>query len=284
MNEKIRKYLNTEKPYKKHLWLNAVKGLCKDNLQNDFFLKLPIYFKDYIMTSEKDTKLELAALLFYRYITFLDAVVDGDMQKGQTNNKKIIFQATNSIMLGSIELSECLQNNITLWSSFSERLKFYLNTIISEKKMFKKMSMDIEVAKSIALGKHELLFFYLDCLISDEELNKFKIVKLLSNIIFSIQLLDDINDIDKDFKNNILTYPISELNSFFIKKNIESKTFNLTYLCITEVANKLLIQIIEKLKKSCKVAIDLNLLELHSEIILLKQYSEKKLQSIKNNQ
>ena len=146
------------------------------------------------------------------------------------------------------------------------------------------MSMDIEVAKSIALGKHELLFFYLDCLISDEELNKFKIVKLLSNIIFSIQLLDDINDIDKDFKNNILTYPISELNSFFIKKNIESKTFNLTYLCITEVANKLLIQIIEKLKKSCKVAIDLNLLELHSEIILLKQYSEKKLQSIKNNQ
>jgi hypothetical protein len=284
MNEKIRKYLNTEKPYKKHLWLNAVKGLCKDNLQNDFFLKLPIYFKDYIMTSEKDTKLELAALLFYRYITFLDAVVDGDMQKGQTKNKKIIFQATNSIMLGSIELSECLQNNITLWSSFSERLKFYLNTIISEKKMFKKMSMDIEVAKSIALGKHELLFFYLDCLISDEELNKFKIVKLLSNIIFSIQLLDDINDIDKDFKNNILTYPISELNSFFIKKNIESKTFNLTYLCITEVANKLLIQIIEKLKKSCKVAIDLNLLELHSEIILLKQYSEKKLQSIKNNQ
>ena len=284
MKERIREYLNKEKSYKKHLWLNSVKELSSENMQNDFFLKLPIYLKNYIIKSEKGIKLELVALLFYRYITFIDAVIDGDIQKGQNNNKKIIFQATNSIMLGSIELSECLQNNIPLWTSFSERLKSYLNTITSEKEMFKKMSMDIKTAKSIALGKHELLFFYLDCLISDEELDKFEIVKLFSNIIFSIQLLDDINDIDKDFKNNILTYPISELNLFFTKNNIESKVFNLTYLCITKGANKLLIKVIEDLKHSCKVAIDLNLLELHSEIILLKQYSEKKLQSIKNNQ
>jgi hypothetical protein len=228
----VNEYLTNSIEYKKAILKYAFYNNNTESLKKDFFLNIPYLFEPAITFS--DTLIRescIPALLYYQYILFIDDIVDNGIVCQKTEFKDYITKATFSLMLGSIELSEHFKKNINLVIKFNKLFEQYLHIILWEKEIFSSPNFNIDVAKQIATGKHCLVFFYLELLFKDNDK-----IQLKDNIL---QLIDDIEDIEKDYETRSMTLPIYRLDNYFKNNHIENKVFDLRYLCISGEASEL---------------------------------------------
>lgn len=243
-SEVLKKYFIDGDDFKKQLSFPVISGQSDEELCNDFFINLPYLFEPRkIFKSDHINKSLIPAMFFYNYILFIDNLVDGGAEKLEFDN--LIIKSTFSLILGSIELKELIKNDNLQWSEFKQRFEQYINVIFLEKSLFESKDFNFQTFKKIAIGKHSLIFFYLELLTdrNEDKSVKILIVEMLEIILQGIQLFDDIEDVEVDYSRQTMTYPIYLLNNYYSENKIEKRTFDMKYLCVTGIAVELYKQV-----------------------------------------
>jgi hypothetical protein len=216
-------------------------------LESDIFLNLfKFYEPKFKVNNQEIEKIKEIAVYFYNYVLFIDDIVDSDIY----NNKNLdiyIKKSTFSIMIGTLELFELIRNEDEIWEKLYLYINSYITTICYEKNI-ENRKFDIDEFEKLAINKHSLVFFYLDLFTKDlEEDEKQKMRNVLEKLLVVVQSIDDIEDIDTDIQNNIITLPIIELKEFFNQSNMD-EIISMQYLCASGIATKLYNRVLEKLK------------------------------------
>lgn len=188
-----------------------------DFLKENYIINDEEKYEDFTMSVRKMCHCTLEAdHLIDRGIDFIDEHLHGENS---------IYSATKSFKDSLIILLKIFPDHTNLfWKEYDLNSKLYFKALFKEKFLSKqKTFLSLEDFKEYAERKHCLAYIPivgLDILFSSKQ-NSDLVKEIFTHLFWGIQMCDDLDDFDDDFKSGQWTYVQSRVYEFMRSENIE---------------------------------------------------------------
>ena len=196
-----------------------------------FFTRL-IDFISPLCIIDDEAKLSLfkKAVDQYTYYTFtIDALIDGEIKFDNSPNlsdhKLVKAYLSNRMALQS--LASIFSADSSFWSVMDHYMStYYMGLVLEKQNSATKWMHTIESFKSYALSKHAPAFVPSSglLLLFNASTDQVTLENLLTPLFYGMQMLDDMEDFNKDIESNQLTYCISRVYQYIEEQNMEVRS------------------------------------------------------------
>ena len=186
---------------------------------------LPVFHID---DTVKLKRFEQAVNQYTVYTFTIDKLIDGDLDVVSHKEKasKEITQAMHYNTQALLTLSQLFDSEHQFWDTFNKNIELYYKGLVQEKiDSQNKSEYSLESFKDYALAKHAPAFIPIYGLryLFDFNAEWAQVAALLRKLFLAMQMLDDLEDFNKDVASNQYTYCISEADRFIKENNLQKK-------------------------------------------------------------
>ncbi|PHQ28083.1 hypothetical protein [Leeuwenhoekiella nanhaiensis] len=168
------------------------------------------------------------AVEYYTYYTFtIDALVDGEIafEIGVPAAEHKLVKANRSNTQSLRILARLFDENSRFWNIMETYMSaYYCGLVLEKQHNTASFSHSLESFKAYALAKHAPAFVPSGglLLLFESQIDQKRLEKLLTPLFYGMQMLDDLEDFDKDIESGQLTYCISRVRSYIEKEGVEN--------------------------------------------------------------
>jgi len=168
------------------------------------------------------------AVSYYTYYTFtIDALVDGEIlfdSNTQASEHKLV-KANSSNTRSLCILAGLFHDNSPFWTIMETYMSaYYAGLVLEKQNNNNEYSHSLESFKAYALAKHAPAFVPSGglLLLFKAQIDQKRLERLLTPFFYGMQMLDDLEDFDKDIQSGQLTYCISRVKSYIKQEEVEN--------------------------------------------------------------
>ncbi|MFD2828124.1 hypothetical protein ACFSYG_16725 [Leeuwenhoekiella polynyae] len=166
----------------------------------------------------------------YTFYTFsidalIDTEIDFDSSINPTTHRLVKAHLSNTRSLRT--LATLFNKDSNFWIVMDNYMSAYYTGLVLEKQnSSKNIVHNLESFKSYALAKHAPAFVPSSgmLILFKSKTTQAELENMLTPLFYGMQMLDDLEDFDKDIQNNQLTYCISQVQEYIKAENLEVRT------------------------------------------------------------